>query len=584
MMEKKNSFLIIGTVLIIISIILSILSVISALSLRSQRLAFLEDEDIYYELFSVKMEDGVEIKGLLYVDEELQEKEDKSVPSVLLLHGINGRKEAHFNKIFQFVKYGYAVFSVELRGHGESGGISTFFEKEPYDMMEVIDYIGKTYDFSNSSHMALLAFSFGGGVATVLQALDDDVYASVIYHPLSSIDRFLERVPIQNLLGSTPAIRDLDEIEDGFDLCTPENTENLLLIHGEEDDIILAEDSEDLYEQVDGDERDDIGLEIRPDIGHGANEGDETSFKHTLVWFEHFYHNRTINITNRNHEIKYIQLYENNYPGGSNSGDLLMLSAIIMFFGICLLTLPTVIWSLSKENASNINKNEDIERHLQEYKKMIKLRVFFYFIPVVICGVFLAIFNQSLMYGYFLIIPIVTLTLMLFIPSSDYLDWKSEWHNWYENKLKIFLVGIAIPIVPVLLYVVIFNLNAHLMITSPIGFFTPTLLIYLSMVLSSVMMDCLLLRGWKLKHTIILIGLRPLTLLLFLIFVPIPSIPFVGGYLIHIILISLIGIIFWMMFIQLKLFEMIFKNKIVIILIVALPIIVFLLHRFFRIV
>ena len=92
-------------------------------------MALFEEEDIYSEEFSVKMKDNVEIKGLLYVDKDLEEKEDNSVPTVLLLHGINGRKEHQIDKIFQLVKRGFAVFSVEQRGHGESGGFCSFLRE-----------------------------------------------------------------------------------------------------------------------------------------------------------------------------------------------------------------------------------------------------------------------------------------------------------------------------------------------------------------------------------------------------------------------------------------------------------------------
>ena len=170
-LDKKKIILLISVSLIILSIILSIFSIIVAVAVSTERKAYLDQENISIESISVPLDDGIVIRGLLYVDKDDFVKQDDSVPTVLLLHGINGRKEMHFSKAFQFVKMGYAVVSVEQRGHGESGGFMGLLGKEPNDMIQVIDYIETNYKFSNSSNIALVAFSYGGGVGTILQAL-----------------------------------------------------------------------------------------------------------------------------------------------------------------------------------------------------------------------------------------------------------------------------------------------------------------------------------------------------------------------------------------------------------------------------
>ncbi|MHA2131118.1 MAG: CocE/NonD family hydrolase, partial [Promethearchaeota archaeon] len=102
-------------------------------------------------------------------------------------HGINGRKEHKVNIIYQYVKLGYAIASVEQRGHGESGNPSAFLNKEPYDMIEVIDFLETQYPFANSTHMGLLGFSYGGGIGAILQAIDIRIHASVLYDPLADL-------------------------------------------------------------------------------------------------------------------------------------------------------------------------------------------------------------------------------------------------------------------------------------------------------------------------------------------------------------------------------------------------------------
>ena len=535
-MERKKLFLIISFILITSSIFLAILSIILAFSIHSQRMAFLEEEDIYFEEFSVKMKDNVEIKGLLYVDKDLEEKDDNSVPTVLLLHGINGRKEHKINKIFQLVKRGFAVFSVEQRGHGESGGVCSFLRKEPGDMEKIIDYIEDHYDFSNATHMALLGFSYGGGVGAILQAKDDRIYASVLFHPLVSIDHLIDLMPFQNLIGFTYGMGRLEDIEDGLDECTASNTKNLLLIHGEDDEIISSDDSEELYEQVGGTYRNDIGLEIQPDLNHFENEIDDESLKYAILWLEHFYFDSSIDIINRDLEITTIKLEDFEYPDSSIPELLILISSIILFLGFSLLLLTTKVWPLSSEISSNLQSKISDEKDVQSYKKMVLSRIIIYIIPVAIGAPLFAVFNPSYLFGYALIIPIATIILFLLMPRFEYSDWKSnwkshlksEWNYWYQNNFKLLLYGIIIVIMPVLFYVIIFNFNAYQMTSFPIPFFNTTMILYISMGISTFFMDYLFIRGLKTKHSMLLIFLRSFNLIIFFVFVPISAFSFTG--------------------------------------------------------
>ncbi|MFX0186920.1 MAG: alpha/beta hydrolase [Candidatus Hodarchaeota archaeon] len=593
-MEKKKIYLILSLFLIISSIILAVLSIIFAYSISIQRNSFLEKEEIYFEKFSVKVKDGIEIKGLLYVDEDLEEKEDNSVPSVLLLHGLNGRKEHKMDIVFQFVKCGFAVFSVEQRGHGDSGGFISFLDKEPGDMEDVIDYIEDHFDFSNVSHIALLGFSYGGGIGAILQSSDDRIYASVLYHPLVSIKHLTELMPFQNLIGVTYSVGPLEDIKDGFDVCTPTNTANLLLIHGEDDELISSDDSKELYEQVDGNYRNDIGLEIRPDLNHFETEVDDESLKYAIVWLEHFYHDKTIDITNRDFEISSIKLKDFDYPESLLPEYLILISAIILFLGISLLLLPRKIWPLSSDIPSN--ETIDDERDPQLYKKMVLSHIVIYVIPVIIGAPLFAIFNPSYLFGYSLIIPIATIILFLLMPRFGYSDWKSkysshlktEWNDWYNNNLKLLLYGLSIVMVPVLFYVIIFNFNANLMTSFPIPFFNTTMILYLSMGISTFYMDYLMIRGIKTQHSIILIGLRSLTLIIFFTFIPIPPFGFTGlpisGEIAQILIFSLMGLVFWAALMLMRLLKKIYKNIIPVMLIFFLPLTIFLLFLVIRIV
>jgi alpha-beta hydrolase superfamily lysophospholipase len=580
-MEDHRFIKIIGIILIISSSIFLIFSVVFAYDLRLQRVRYLKRNNIYHDTFYVETDD-VTLRGALYVDYDLLEKDEKTVPSILMINGINARKEYSFDKVFQLVKFDYAVFVVEQRGHGESGGPSGFLSKEPKDMQKVIDFIEDTYDFADTDHLGLLAFSYGGGVGAILQAKDDRIYASVLYHPLTSLEGVTERIPFQNLVGTTTVIKDIDEIDDAMDIADKENTKNLLIIQGMNDKIITPEESEDFYEHLDGKSRYDIGLEKRPELDHGENEKNEESFKYALVWFEHFYHDSTINITDRDEEIKDVSLEKFEYPYNPYSEIFLFISVITLFIGISILVIFFLILPIWKNKPFQNISIDTPDKH-KRYKKMIILRTFFYISPVLIAGFLFSIFSPSLMYGYFVFYPIITTIIMLFIPSELHSNWKSEWKKWIKNDSKIFLISFFTILIPVLVFISIFSLNALLMFKPTIPFWNTTLVVYLFIFFGSVIMDFLYLREWKPRHTFILIIIRPITLIIFVFFIPIKPFPLLGGITSFILFFILIGVLFW----YVRQFSLVmskyFKNTVSTYALIFFPVIIIMLYLFFRI-
>ena len=111
--EKKLLFRYLGILFLSVSVILTVISVSLALVLRHQQRTYFASENIDVESISVQMRDGIIIEGLIYVDKDLKENNTNSIPTILLLHGINGRKEHKTEILYQYVKLGYAVISVE---------------------------------------------------------------------------------------------------------------------------------------------------------------------------------------------------------------------------------------------------------------------------------------------------------------------------------------------------------------------------------------------------------------------------------------------------------------------------------------
>ncbi len=573
----------ISLLLIISGIILSAVSFLSAISLGITRLEFFNEENIVYEKFSVRMRDGASIKSVLYVDGNYYTFNNNSVPMVLMLNGINSRKEDNIDKAYQLVRRGFSVFSVEQRGHGESTGPSGFLGKEPYDMVEVLDYIQNRYNFPNVSHIALFAFSYGGGIGAILQAIDNRIFTTVLYHPLTSLDSFLSIFPFQNLIGTTAAVNRLEKIQDAFDIANNTNTENLLLIHGTSDTLIYPKSSLDFYSLLNGDNRTNIELKLRPGLNHWENEHDQTSLKFSLAWFQYYYNNSSIDVSNLESEITNIHLFPFSYPKSDISENSVILASVFFFIGISILVILFKIqpfWEKLPGEKSPFDKKTANEK----YKKMIIYRSSTYLFTALITGILCSIFNVSLIFGYFILYPIVTLLILLFIPSELHSSWRDEWRSWVKHDFLLFLYTFLTILIPMILFLIIYNLNATIMLKPIIPILNTSLFITLAIGLGSGIMDYLYLREFNPKHTYILMIIRMASLLIFVFFVPIPPYPLLGGT------ISLLGFfvlfgVFTYYIRQLVLYvSKFYKSSLALYCLLLCPLIIFYIDIFFRIV
>jgi len=569
--------------LIIFALVFSLISIVSATILRIDRSKYLVKENLEITKFSVEMRDGNNIFGLLYTNPSIMEGENHSNPAILMLNGINAKKEDNFEIAFQLVKWGYTVFSIEQRGHGESEGPSGFLEKEPFDMVEILDFITEKYDFINQTHIGLLGFSYGGGIGAILQALDTRIYSSVLYHPLTSIEILTEQIPFQNLIGTTPCIEDIDTIPDAFNFANASNTQNLLLIHGLEDKLILSESSEKFYTHLNGNEREDIDLELRPFLDHPSNEKDALSLKHTLVWFNSFFIDRTIDNENREEEITQIILFEINYPNTIIPEIFSILTVIFIFLGISIFLIFFKILPKWKERPFE-SSNQDAEISSKKYKNMIIYRTLVYILPVFIIGPIFMVLNQSFIYSYFIAYPIIASALLIFIPSELHRSWKDEWTSWIKNESLSFLYSVGIVITSVGVFLILFNLNALIMLKPIIPFFNNSLAQYIFLGFGSITMDFLYLREFKQIHSFFLLILRPISLIIFLMFIQLPPFPILGGLLTHIMFIILTGGFLYYIRQLIILLSKFYKSAWALSGLIMLPSIIFFTYIFFRIV
>jgi cephalosporin-C deacetylase-like acetyl esterase len=581
--EKDKLYRDLGFSLLFISIILTVAAIINAFILSSQKISYFDNENIDVELISVEMSDGVIIKGLVYVDKDLKENDTNSIPTILLLHGINGRKEHKFEIIYQYLKLGFAVVSIEQRGHGESGSPSSFLRKEPSDMVAIIDYIENNYSFANTTHIGVLGYSYGGGIGAILQVIDDRVDTVVLYHPLTSLEGLTDNVPLQNLIGSTTQVTNIDDIQDAFDIANESNSKNLLLIQGLSDIIISPEITHDFYNKLNGSNRDDILLINRTGLTHAGNEMDINSIKYGIAWFEHFFHNPSINRTDLVNEIDLLTLSSFNYPENNISESLIITSSILLFIGMSSLVIKSKILPYWKNLP--IKKDIDLSREGKErYKKMLIYRTTGYLGAALISGIIFSIFNKSLLYGYFIFYPILTIIIMFFFPSELHKDWKSEWKNSFNSNLFTSIYSLSIVIIPMIYFVLFFNIVTSITIDFTIPLFRIDSFPYIIIGLGSGTMDYLYLREMKGRHSMILMIVRPISLLIFLAFVPIEPFPILGGIITHVLFILLTGVIIYYILKLVNLLSKFYKNSFSIFLVIMLPFIIFYVKVFFRII
>ncbi len=580
---KENLYKYIGIALICSSIILTIVSISYAFILGYQKNSYFDNENIDVESISVVMRDGVIIKGLIFVDKDLRENDTNSIPTILLLHGINGRKEHKIRIIYQYVKLGFAVISVEQRGHGESGGPSSFLRKEPLDMVQIIDFLETNYAFANTTHLAILGYSFGGGIGAILQAIEERVYAVVLYHPLSSIEGLTDSAPIQNLIGTTTQITNINDIQDAFDIANETNTENLLLIQGTSDIVIPPQVTQNFYSLLNGTNRDDIQLINRTGLTHGGNEEDITSIKYGIAWLKHFYINQSINITSLDTEISFITLFNFYYPDNNIAESLVITSAIFLFIGLSTIVIKSKI--LPYWDNLPIKKDIDDSREGKEkYKKMVIYRTSGYLGAALISAIIFSIFNRSVLYGYFIFYPILTIIIMFFFPSELHANWKSEWKTSIKNNLFTSIYSLSIIIVPTVYFILFYNLVTSITFDFTIPLFRIESIPYVFIGLGSGIMDYLYLREMKGKHSMILMIVRPISLLIFLAFVPLQPFPLLGGIISHILFIILTGVIIYYIWKLATFLSKFYKNSFSMFLLIMLPFIIFYMKVFFRII
>ncbi len=540
---KKNQY--IGVIILILSIIPVFFIVSNTIISKQINDIYLKENEIHLEHFEFSGYANTRINGICWMPEKYRLYINHSQDGIVLIPGINSRKESNAEKCFELVKRGFFVFIIDKRGHGDSDGLLSLLANEPLDIIKCLDYIELNYPQVNSSRIGLFGLSYGGGAALIAQTKDPRVLTTVVYHPFSNITDLLINYPIQHLIGNTLEIQfDEQSIKKNspVEILNSSNTRNLLIIHGTEDITVKLEHSQILYQILSGESRDDIELIERPHLNHEQNINDITSLKFIISWLLHYYRNSSIDITNLYKEINCCQLYEFQ---GFTADNLEFFSVIflfflliggwILFFGDMGLPYYSDIRNFrQKKKKSNQNSPNSLLyfKNQKEYPnlKIISWISIIYILGSLITTLLSLLINPSLIIGFLflgslIIISGILLFLKLKLPILISMDKISIFK---KEEIEFFIKNCIWIFSSFLIFGLVNNIYTYYIYSvGKIPIFTTTFFINLFLISFIFCQDFLVIRIFKLQYGLLInLLMRLITLSLFLLFVPLPSFNF----------------------------------------------------------
>jgi len=111
---------------------------------------------------SADNEDPIRISGLLVRSRACG---CRRLPGLVLCPGLFANREIYLGLCRRIANLGVAVLVIDLRGHGHSGGSSTFGKSEAHDVWAAIDVLGARNDI-DPERLGVIGHSLGGIAAT----------------------------------------------------------------------------------------------------------------------------------------------------------------------------------------------------------------------------------------------------------------------------------------------------------------------------------------------------------------------------------------------------------------------------------
>ncbi|MHA2245559.1 MAG: alpha/beta hydrolase [Candidatus Hodarchaeales archaeon] len=272
-------------------------------------------------------------------------------PAILAYHGWGGTKESVLASCLDYAKTGFVVLIPDLRGHGESGGVSTLGLVEQSDAGIAIDYLVSRSELVNASALSVLGSSFGGLISLLAAGNDPRIKATVSSSAPTNTTAWLRERDFRwnERLSYRPYSRidpeNTSAVEERSPMTYVNNIENLLVMHGDQDALVPVHHAYDLIQASNSSNKQLIIF---------SNQGHNLDGKRVK--------RETIQFLKDVHANPYIKVI------GTSSFELLMSSWITLLIGGLLTTLgilsifPTILqltsnrWNLIKTPSYSLDQ------------------------------------------------------------------------------------------------------------------------------------------------------------------------------------------------------------------------------------
>lgn len=267
---------------LLIFIILLIIS-LSILQLNKE-ISYNKYERIQFE------SSGARLYANLYYPSKILDFQETR-PLVIYCHGIGSKRDFDLRIPVEFTKRGFYVAALDYQGHGESGGNInnidpiTCIPALAQDCSKLLDKLESLpfYRDVNNSQIGLIGHSLGGMVVLMNQALDPRFKVTVGLAPLVNFEpprfgfvyseEFISYIPVN--------------------LINKENSENLLIIHHINDEILDFTENALKAQQL-------TNCSLKPMKGFMIGGAHQLFSNKVLInsinWFEyHFFNSQTVN-------------------------------------------------------------------------------------------------------------------------------------------------------------------------------------------------------------------------------------------------------------------------------------------------
>ena len=230
--------------------------------------------------FQVVAQDGVQVRGVHLNDDH---------PTLLIYcHGfLSGKNYLHIQRWAEMLSDDLDVIAFDFRGHGESGGATTFGDKELLDVAAVMDYAMRF----GYQRIVLMGSSMGGAVSIRYAADDARVNAVVTlgafahgqFRAMAMGGLGLLKIPLSRAVMRHAYATRIERAQPPYaprDFVSKISPRPLLIVHGEYDALIPLSHARELYENA----REPKQLYVIPRGPHDVENLNAKTKAHILEW------------------------------------------------------------------------------------------------------------------------------------------------------------------------------------------------------------------------------------------------------------------------------------------------------------